>query len=308
MNSIRVLITGGAGFIGVNLTRHLLAKGDYDVYVLDNFSNSIREYLPDDSKLTVYQDDLSNSKNLPRYLQDKDYVVHLAAHTYVRESIEYPSHNFQENAVVTFHLLNASAKAGVKHFIFASTGAVIGNHPPPIHEELVARPISPYGASKLVGEAYCNVFSEISDMKCTILRFSNIYGPYSIKKTSVVAKFIKLVMNSYCIEIYGDGSQTRDYLYVEDLCDLVVKTFGCDYKSNLFQVASGEGTSLNALINLLEENFNKKIDKKYLGFNKGEVKYNYAKVSKAEKVLKFYPRVSLEIGIKKTIGWFLKCK
>lgn len=304
--STSVLITGGAGFVGTNLAFRLLREGNYKIYVLDNFSNtSNRKYLQTSENLVVHDADLKDKDALNQYLKGKDYVVHLAAHTYVRESIEDPDYNFRENVITTFNLLNSSVKAGVKHFVFASTGAAIGNQTPPIHEEMVAKPISPYGASKLTGEAYCSAFSEISDMRCTALRFSNVYGPYSEHKTSVVTKFIKRFMNDEEIEIYGDGTQTRDYLYVEDLCEVFLGIFRSSYKFNIFQVASGVETSLNSLIDILEDKFNKRIRRKYLDFNKGEVRYNYADISKVKKILSFSLNYTLEEGISRTIEWYL---
>lgn len=284
----------------------LLATGRYKVYVLDNCSiEDNLPYLKNQENLVLYKADIKEKKLLPGYMEGKDFLVHLAAHTYVLESIENPKHNFEENAVATFHLLDCAAKAGIKHFIFASTGAVVGNQPPPIHEAMPCCPLSPYGASKLAGEAYCRVFSEITDMSCTVFRFSNLFGPYSRHKNSVVAKFIKRILNDQEIEIYGDGSQTRDYLYVDDLCDLFLKAFESDYKFNIFQVASGVGTSLNALMDILEKKINKKIKRKNTDFKKGEVRFNYADISKAKEFFSYKPKVGLEEGIEKTIKWFL---
>lgn len=303
----KVLITGGAGFIGTNLVFRLLREGNYRVYVLDNFSNTAnRRFLDGHEGLAIYDADLKDEASVSRYLKGMDYVVHLAAHTYVRESIEDPATNFKENVITTFNLLNNAAKEGVKHFVFASTGAAIGNQTPPIHEAMVAKPISPYGASKLVGEAYCRAFAEISDMRCTALRFSNIYGPYSEHKTSAVAKFIRRIANDEEIEIYGDGTQTRDYLYVEDMGDAFLNIFKADYKFNIFQLASGVETPLNSLIDILEKKFNRSVRRKCLDFNKGEVRFNYADISKARKVLSFNPKTTLEEGISMTVDWFLK--
>ncbi len=301
-----ILITGGAGFIGANLALRLAAEKKNKIFILDSFliKDNI-ERLKNHENISVHQGDLKDRAFLQDILEEKDFVIHLAAHTYVLESVTNPSFNFEENAVTTFYLLEACAKKGVKHFVFASTGAVLGGQIPPIHEKMLQTPISPYGASKLVGESYCRVFSEISDMSCTALRFSNVYGPYSWHKTSVVAKFIKKILNGEEIEIYGDGSQTRDYLYVENLCELFIEIFESDYKFNVFQVASGVETPLNDLIDLLETKLGKNVKRKYLGFNKGEVKFNYADISKVKDLLSYQPKIQFEDGIEKTIDWFL---
>ena len=253
----KILITGGAGFIGTNLALQLASKKN-EVYLLDNLSiTGNLEFLKVYENIILCKGDLKDREFVSSVIANKDFVIHLAAHTYVRESVTNPSFNFEENAVSTFYLLEACAKEGIKHFVFASTGAVIGSEPPPIHEKMPQNPISPYGASKLVGESYCRVFSQIRDMPCTVFRFSNVYGPYSMHKTSVVSKFVKRILNDQEIEIYGDGTQTRDYLYIENLCELFFKVFETDYKFNVFQVASGIETPLNDLIDLLEKKLGK---------------------------------------------------
>ena len=169
---------------------------------------------------------------------------------------------------------------------------------------MTQQPISPYGASKLVGESYCRVFSEIRGMSCTVFRFSNVFGPFSRHKTSVVSKFIRRILDDQEIEIYGDGSQTRDYLYVENLCELFLEVFESNYKFNIFQVATGIETSLNKLIDLLERQLDRKARRKYKEFNKGEVRFNFADISKVRKVLGYKPEIDIEEGVRKTIQWF----
>jgi len=304
----KVLITGGAGFVGANLVFRLMgAKNeDYQVTVLDNLSTDANyRHLMGLKNLTIHTLDLKEVDRLDDIIRGTDFLLHLAGHTYVRQSIKDPGYDFKENAINSFNLLNKSSRLGVKHFIFASTGAVVGNQDQPLHEGLFPQPISPYGASKLTVEMYCHVFSQISDMACTALRFSNLFGPFSQHKTSVVSKFIQRILNDQEIEIYGDGSQTRDYLYTENLCDIFLKILKLDYKFNVFQIASGRETPLNDLIDIIEEKVKKKAKRKYTDFIKGEVRYSAVNISKANKILDYNPEISLEEGIEETVNWFL---
>jgi UDP-glucose 4-epimerase len=308
-NMKKILITGGAGFVGTNLVFRLLdeSSSGYHISILDNLSTDANyQYLKGIKNLTIHKMNLNEVNRLDNIIQGTDYLIHLAGHTYVRQSIKDPGYDFCENAINSFNLLNKSSKLGVKHFIFASTGAVVGNQDQPLKEDLFPQPISPYGASKLTAEMYCHVFSQISDMKCTALRFSNLFGPFSQHKTSVVSKFIQKILNKDEIEIYGDGSQTRDYLYTENLCDIFLKILDQDYKFNVFQVASGRETPLNELIDIIEEKMNKKAKRKYTDFIKGEVRYSAVNISKAKTILNYEPKISLEKGIEETIHWFLK--
>src|SRR5690349_5701465 len=209
----RVLITGGAGFVGTNLVAHLAGTGGYNIVVLDNESLGSARHLAGFGVEFVKADILDEAA-LDRSLRNIDIVVHLAADTRVVDSITEPTHNFRTNVIGTFTLLQRARAAGVKRFVSASTGgAILGEAPAPIHEDLPARPTSPYGASKLAAEGYCSAFREAYGLSTVSLRFSNIYGERSFHKGSVVAHFFKSILKGEDLVIYGDGSQVRDYLY-----------------------------------------------------------------------------------------------
>ncbi|MCK5746387.1 MAG: NAD-dependent epimerase/dehydratase family protein, partial [Oricola sp.] len=213
----KTLITGGCGFIGANLVTELERRGESDIVVFDNESLGKRENLLD-FKGEFFKGDLRDCEALRQALEGVGTVVHLAAHTRVIESVEDPRSNFNENVIGTFNLLEECRRAGVKRLINASTGgAILGEAPSPVHEGLAPQPLSPYGASKLAAEGYCSAFSGSYGVKCASLRFSNIYGPRSYHKDSVVARFIKQILAGDELVIYGDGSQVRDYLYIGDL-------------------------------------------------------------------------------------------
>lgn len=301
----RLLITGGAGFIGSNLISLIRASNtDIAIRVIDN------ESLGKFSVLTPFDveqvnADMLNSATLEQALEDVDAVVHLAADTRVIESIEDPDKNFQNNVVATFQLLQAMRKMGVKQLVCASTGgAILGEAPSPVHEEMVPKPLSPYGASKLAQEGYCSAFSHLYDMKIANLRFSNVYGPLSFHKGSVVATFCRALLNNEPISIYGDGSQTRDYVFTEDLCQGIVNAIERGV-SGVYQLGTGIPTSLNQLVDTLSSVTKRTITPSYLPSRSGEILHTYCDISKAKREIAYSPAVSLEAGLTATWQWFI---
>ncbi len=212
----KTLITGGRGFIGVNLVRAL--SQSRKVQVLDNLQRSSPTgWL--DGAARFFQADILQPASLAEAFGGVSDVVHLAAYGSVVESITDPASNFDVNARGTLNVLKAAVDAGARRFIFASTGgALIGDATPPVHELSLPKPISPYGASKLCGEAYCHAFAKSYGLETICLRFGNVYGPHSAHKKGAVTLFVKALMADEPIVIYGDGSASRDYIYVEDLC------------------------------------------------------------------------------------------
>jgi UDP-glucose 4-epimerase len=301
----KYLVTGGCGFIGVNLVSRLVQQGA-QVRVLDNLSLGRREDI-DPLGIELQVGDIRDSSAALKACHGVDVVVHLAAHTRVVESVENPALNFDVNAAGTLNMLLAARDSGVRKFIFASTGgAILGEQEPPVHEGMVPRPISPYGAGKLAGEAYCSAFSGAYGLNTVALRFSNVYGPYSYHKGSVVAQFFKNLIQRQPLVIYGNGSQTRDFLYVQDLVEAVVLAAKADVNSEFFQIASGRETSVNELIDAMKKSvpdFQAEI--RYQPARAGEISRNYADISKARKLLGFDPKTRLEDGLRTTWNWFL---
>ncbi len=328
---VKVLITGGCGFVGVNLVDFLLKKGGFDIRVLDNLSACSRENLENIAeKNSVQLDEVSSdSGRLPppsgpiqlfvADIRDKeacseaangmDAVIHLAAHAGVIPSIEDPFFDFDVNALGTLNILNASVEKKVDKFIFASSNAPVGDQPPPMNEELVPRPLSPYGASKLAGEGYCSAFHGSYGLKTVVLRFSNLYGPYSLHKNSVVAKFIKDATIEKQLTIYGDGSQTRDFIYVKDLCDAICRVFDAGSDAGIwgetFNLGTGEETRIADLAEMVSGFFEDKIRIVSKPRRGGEINRNYSDISKVRKVLGFSPQVGLKQGGKEVYQWFV---
>ena len=302
------LVTGGCGFIGVNLLARLNGQSR-GVRVLDDLSLGKREDVaPFAVELQV--GDIRDKAAVVKACQGMDVVVHLAAHTRVVDSVANPRLNFDSNVTGTMNVLEACREAGVKKMIFASTGgAILGEQEPPVHEGMVPRPVSAYGASKLAGEAYCSAFHGSYGLNTVALRFSNVYGPYSYHKGSAVAVFFKQLIQNEPITIYGDGKQTRDFLYVGDLVEAILLADKADTPGEYFQIASGRETSILTLLDTMKKIIPEaKFDIHHEPARGGEILRNYANIEKARRMLGYDPKTRLEDGLKKTWEWFLSKK
>ena len=298
-----ILITGGAGFIGRHLADHLVSRDDTAVTVIDNESLGDRKHL-DLDKVRFIQGDLRSRDDLRAALEGRDAVVHLAADTRVMDSIENPQHNFDNNVIGTFNLLELCRELGVGRIVAASTGgAILGDVEPPVHEEMAPQPTSPYGASKLMLEGYLSAYSSSFGVNGCALRFSNIYGPRSFHKGSVVAHFFKQVLAGEPLIVYGDGSQTRDYLYVGDLVEAIRMAMDSDVHG-AYQLGSGKPTTLNQLIDVMRTVTGRDLEVDYRDFRAGEVRDTWCQVDKARQGFGYDPTTTLEDGLRATWAWF----
>jgi UDP-glucose 4-epimerase len=301
----RILITGGCGFVGSNLIESLRRRPGLTIRVLDNESTASRRDI-DAFEVEFLAGDIRDRATVERAMAGIDAVVHLAADTRVIDSIEDPGHNFDANVVGSFNLLMAARAAGVRSFIAASTGgAIMGRTPPPYHEGKVPRPISPYGASKLALEAYLSAFSGAYGMHCLALRFSNVFGPRSYHKGSVVATFFRQILQGEALTIYGDGSQVRDYVHVRDIVQAIELALDRRPAIDAIQLGSGQPTSLNALIEAIRKTVApERLELRYADFRTGEVRDTTCLVDLAREHLGYRPQVSLEEGLAETWHWF----
>lgn len=326
---MRWLITGGCGFLGTSLIAKLRAEGGHAIRVIDNLTVGTRADLAEvcefenhwpmpstpmpqpvqDGPVQLVVGDVRDGDLARQVARDVDAIVHLGANTGVLPSIEDPRRDCEANVIGTFNYLDAARLNGIKRFVFASSGAPIGAAEPPIHEGLACRPISPYGASKLAGEAYCSSFAGSFGVGTVALRFGNVYGPRSTHKGSVVAKFIKQALRGETLIIYGDGTQTRDFIYIDDLLNAVVKAAQSDLVGELFQIATNRETTVNEVAEIISEACKElaKIDVKleYEQPRTGEVQRNYSDITKARTVLGWEPTADLALGVRKTIQFFL---
>jgi UDP-glucose 4-epimerase len=303
---MRILVTGGCGFIGVNLVSYLLENPGDDIVVLDNLSLGRKEDMAGlDAELV--EGDIRDRELVDRLMKRVDAVVHLAADTRVMDSIEDPDYNFDVNVNGTYNLLRSARAAGVERFVFASTGgAILGDVTPPVHEGMVPRPISPYGASKLAAEGYCSAFAGSYGMKTVSLRFSNVYGPRSWRKGSVVAHFFKSVLMGDQVVVYGDGRQTRDFVHVSDICGAIRSSLSLNEGGQVFQLGTGAETSVNALLEEIRRCIGAgySVDVRHAPARRGEILRNFCDISHARKALTYAPRVGLKEGLEKTWLWF----
>lgn len=298
----KILITGGCGFIGRNLIP-LLQQQNYQVSVLDNLSVGASADIAQ-FDVELIEGDIRDKKIADECTKNVDAIVHLAAHTNVIDSQKIPWEDYEINVGGTLNMLLASRDNNVQRFIMASSNAPIGENEPPIDETKPARPLSPYGASKLAGEGYCSAFHGSYGLGTIILRFANVYGPNSGHKGSVVAKFLKDAATNGSLTIYGDGEQTRDFIHVEDLCHAIIAGIESDCGGETFQVATGIETSIVDLANMVKANLNQPIQIEHVPQRAGEIIKNYSDISKAKSELNWEPKMSLLAGLQETITWF----
>jgi UDP-glucose 4-epimerase len=306
MNDIQhVLVTGGCGFIGANLVRFLRERTPWRVRVIDNLQTGDPGHVPE-QLAEVVVGNVADGAALEPALEGIDAVIHLASTTGVVPSVEDPVWDFEGNPLPTFRLLDACRRRGIDRVVFASSGATLGEAPPPVHEEVVPRPMSPYGAGKLAGEAYCSAFAASHGMKTAALRFSNVYGPFSLrKKGNAVPNFIRTCLANEPMVIYGDGGQTRDFIHVDDLCDCIHRAATVDgIAGEVFQVAMGAETSILDLAELVRKVTGAESEIRFEPKRAGEIYRSWADISKARRVLGFNPQVDLEQGITQTVDWY----
>lgn len=302
-NCTNLLITGGLGFIGTNLIKKLIHNDKYRVTVLDNYSNT-SETIDNCREIEIIRGDVEDAKLVSAAVNGKDVIVHFAAHTRVIDSIETPMKNFSINVIGTLNILEAMRKHHVPRIINASTGgAILGEVDPPVHEEIAPKPMAPYGASKLAAEAYCSAYAYSYGMSFMNLRFSNVYGIYSVNKASAVAAFIKNIVRNKKVTVYGDGSQTRDYLYAEDLANGIIQAMQSSCMGT-YQLGSGIPTSTNTLLKVLREILPVEFECVYEDFRPGEIKHTHCDISKARNGFGYNPATSLHDGIKNTWEWY----
>ena len=272
---------------------------------LDNFSRGSRDYLTG-VEAEVVEGDIRDEAAVAKAIEGVDTVVHLAAFGSVVESVDDPLENFDVNVRGTLVVLRAAAAAGVEKVVFASTGgAIMGNTPPPVDETSLPWPISPYGASKLCGEAYCHAFAGSFGLPVVALRFANVYGPMSDHKKGVITNFIKQSLRGEPIVIYGDGTASRDFLYVDDLCDGIAAGVDADLRDDVVHLASGEETTINDLARLiLQLTDASDTPIRYEERRRGEIERTFARPERAAELLGFEPAHSLAEGLEKTVRWF----
>lgn len=312
----QILITGGAGFIGSHLVENLLAEGDWQVAVVDNFNDFYSPELKrqnissslNNSRFRLYKIDICDEENLRNvFVENKfDAIVHLAARAGVRPSLSQPKLYNQTNINGTLNLLELAREFNIKQFVFGSSSSVYGvNCKIPFSEEdKIQQPISPYAATKAAGELLCHTFSHLYDIRTVCLRFFTVYGARQ-RPDLAIRKFSQLIMEEKQIPFFGDGATKRDYTYIDDIIQGVRAAIDYDKsKHEVFNLGESQTIELTELISLLEENLRKKAILDRQPMQPGDVPITYADISKARKLLGYNPQTKIEEGIKKFTDWF----
>jgi nucleoside-diphosphate-sugar epimerase len=304
------IVTGGAGFIGSHMVDALLKKGE-EVRVFDNFSTGKRENLSAVSdQIEIIEGDIRNSLLCRQVMEGVKYVIHLAALHEVPRSVEQPLETHEVNVTGILNLLLAARNAGVKRFVYASSSAVYGDNPLlPRSEDMIPFPISsPYAVSKLAGEYYCQLFSHLYDLETVSLRYFNVYGPRqdsASQYAGVIPKFISALLSDTSPTIYGDGEQTRDFIYI---VDCVAATLMACHASSLsgivLNVGAGKRTSVNQLCTLLQEILHRRIQPRFDSPQPGDIRHDYADISKSKRLLSFEPLWNMRHGLEETTHWY----
>jgi UDP-glucose 4-epimerase len=298
---MRVLVTGGAGFVGANLVGFLV-EGGHDVTVLDDLSAGARpDWWGKRSGPRCVEGRIEDESAVRRAARGAEAVVHLAARPGVADSVARPDLDFGANVLGTFNTIDAARRAGVRSFVFASSGAVLAGATPPLREDMPAAPLSPYGASKLYGEGI-TASSGVFDMVGISLRFANVYGPGSAHKKSVVSLFVKRALAGQPFVVYGDGTQTRDFLFVEDVCTAIEKALRAE-KPGVYHLGTGVETSVNELAEKVARACGTQVRMERQPPRAGDAARSFVDLSSARRHLRWAPRVTLDEGLKRTVEW-----
>jgi nucleoside-diphosphate-sugar epimerase len=302
-------VTGGGGFIGSHIVEELLRRKQ-TVKVIDNFSTGRRANIKDfEHDVQLLELDLAHEPDLAKHLRGVEYVIHQAAIPSVPKSIVQPLPSHDANVNGTFNLLMACREAGVRRVVYASSSSLYGDSPTlPKHEEMMPKPLSPYGGQKLFGEMYCQVFTRTWGLETVSLRYFNVFGPRqdpSSQYSGVLSLFITAVLQGRQPTIYGDGLQSRDFTYVQNVVEgnLLACTAG-DVAGEAINVACGDRITVNATLQLINKITGNDIAPIYAQPRPGDIKHSQADITKAQKKLGYKPQVNFEEGLRRTIDWY----
>jgi len=305
---MKVVVTGGAGFIGSNLAEELLKK--HEVTVIDNLSTGRIENLDQImDKINFIEGSITDLDLLKEAFSGSDTVFHEAAIPSVQRSVDNPIASNEANVEGTLKVLVAARDCGVRKVVYASSSSAYGNTPTlPKIEDMKPNPRSPYAVSKLAGEYYCRVFSEVYGLKTACLRYFNVYGPRQnphSEYAAVIPRFVTRILAHEPPVIYGDGGQTRDFTFVKDVVKANILAGESDAEG-IFNIACGKRVSLNELAGKIMEITGIKVEMSYEGARPGDVRDSLADISSARDKLGYKPGFELDSGLRETVEWFRK--
>jgi len=309
--STRFLLTGGAGFIGSHIVKRLVGEGAV-VRVVDNLSTGQVARLEDlRCSIEYVEADLADNLVSDEVVKDVDYVLHQAAIPSVQRSVRDPIGTNRANVTATLNLLESCRKTGIRRFVYAASSSAYGDTEVlPKSEEMPPNPLSPYALQKLAGEHYCKLYYSLYGLETVCLRYFNVFGPGQdphSEYSAVIPKFISKLLINELITVYGDGEQSRDFTYVENVVDAnllaLQATKAC---GKVLNVGCGERITLNALIQLLEEIVGVKAKVSYSASKPGDVRHSLADINLARRLLEYEPKVMVKEGLRRTVEAFVK--
>lgn len=308
------LVTGGAGFIGSHIASALVASGAR-VRIIDDLSTGYRENLEEISgDFDFVRSSLADEEPLKKALEDVELVFHEAAIPSVPRSVEDPRQTHIASVDSTFSLLLASREKKVRRLVYAASSSAYGDQPTlPKTETMLPEPLSPYAVAKLVGEYYCQVFTRVYGLETISLRYFNVFGPRqdpSSQYSGVISRFISALLSNEAPVIYGDGEQSRDFTYIDDVVKANLKAAGATKGiGQVINIANGERISLNQLLGELKNlTGNRDVTVDYKDARPGDVKHSLADITRARELLGFEPHIDLQEGLARTIDWWKKSR
>lgn len=305
------LVTGGAGFIGSNIVEELVKRGD-KVRVLDNFATGKRENLvPFMDKIELIEGDIRSYHIVREAMQGVDFILHQAALPSVPRSIKDPITTNEVNVTGVLHILDAAKDAKVKRVVFASSSSIYGDVDVlPKTEDMLPRPLSPYAVSKYSGERYCQVFTKLYGLETVCLRYFNVFGPRqdpASQYSAVIPKFIKTIKSGESPVIFGDGEQSRDFTYIENVVQanlLACEKGDEDITGEVFNIACGKRITVNEMVKSIKKLLNSDVEIKYNKQRMGDVKHSLANIGKAQQFLGYRVLVDFNEGLKRLVDSF----
>ena len=302
----RCLVTGGAGFIGSHIARRLVREGA-TVRVVDNLSTGQEARLSDiRDSIEFINVDLAYDQVTDRVTSDVDYVLHQAAVPSVHRSVSDPVGTHRANVTATLNLLESSRKAGVRRFVYAASSSAYGDTAVlPKTEKMPPNPLAPYALQKLIGEYYCKLYYDLYGLETVSLRYFNVFGPGQDPRSeysAVIPRFISRLLDNHPLIVYGDGEQSRDFTYVDNVVEANLAALRAEAApGKIVNVGYGERTSLNTLIQILEGIIGVKAEVQYEAARAGDVRHSLADLSRARDILGYRPTVDLEAGLRRTV-------
>lgn len=308
MKNRKVLVTGGAGFIGSNLVRRLLEDGN-SVTVLDNFMSGYRSNLDPFHAVRIIEGDIRDKTTVERAMEGAEVVFHFAASVGNKRSIDQPIMDAEINVIGTLNVLEAARKAGVRKIVASSSAGIFGElKTMPIKEDHPIEPDSPYGCTKLCEEKLCLSYAKLYKIEAVCLRYFNVYGPNQRFDAygNVIPIFVFRMLQNESLLIYGDGEQTRDFVHVDDVVQANIKAANAIGVSGAFNIASGTRVTINRLVQMVVKDNKNAVKIEHGSERPGDVRHSLADIALAHQMIGYSPSVDLENGVKGYVAWAQK--